>query len=94
MMNFLEIIKTKMEDNVYKNKGVAYKFLKSNEIASNKVDISPSLCPVVTDAENFPCDFDLQAYKKHLDTKVLGNVAFYADVTTTTMTVMDKWVLT
>ena len=79
-----------MKKDVYSNKGNKYQFFTSSQHIHLKTETTPTFSPIITDADNHPSEFNLNTYREILNTKVLGNVALYADVTTTTMTVMDK----
>ncbi|XP_059177062.1 biotin--protein ligase-like [Physella acuta] len=86
--SFLESFKYRLHaDRVLKAQKISLKFLQSPD------DTAPtsSLLPVMTSTE---CDvktkyFDLTDYWMNLKTSVLGQVVFYTDVITTTMTVFE-----
>ncbi|XP_049641345.1 biotin--protein ligase [Suncus etruscus] len=54
------------------------------------LEITPSVLPMVMDPDAFSSDtFDLDAYKRDLQTKQLGRSILFAEVTTTTMCLLD-----
>lgn len=66
---------------------VSLKFLSSCE---SKVEVTPSLVPVVTDMGSFSSEhFSLETYQQHLQTKKLGKILLFTEVTTTTMNLLD-----
>ncbi|XP_063249286.1 biotin--protein ligase [Prinia subflava] len=66
---------------------VSLKFLSSWE---SKVEVTPSLMPVVTEMGSFSSEhFSLQTYQQHLQTKKLGKILLFTEVTTTTMNLLD-----
>ena len=74
-------------DGQLKSKSLTLKFVSTSDTTL----ATPDLLPVVTDA---PCDtdtafFDLREYWRSLESRSLGQVVFYTDVITTTMTVFD-----
>ncbi|KAH9508968.1 hypothetical protein Btru_048417 [Bulinus truncatus] len=85
--SFLDSFKHRLRDeNTLKSKNISLKF-----IYNGPHEASPSLLPVVTGVD---CDvptqfFQLSEYWQNLRTSVLGQVVFYTDVITTTMTVFD-----
>lgn len=57
---------------------------------TSEVEVSPSSLPVVTDPEGFSSEhFDLETYRRNLQTTWLGKVILFAEVTTTTMSLLD-----
>ncbi|XP_071286227.1 biotin--protein ligase isoform X1 [Agelaius tricolor] len=66
---------------------VSLKFVPSLE---SKVEVTPSLVPVITDMGSFSSEhFSLQTYQQHLHTKKLGKILLFTEVTTTTMNLLD-----
>ncbi|XP_055975508.1 biotin--protein ligase isoform X2 [Sorex fumeus] len=55
-----------------------------------ELEVTPSMLPVVTDAEAFSSEvFDLDTYRRNLSTECLGRSILFAEVTTTTMSLLD-----
>ncbi|XP_010154904.1 PREDICTED: biotin--protein ligase-like [Eurypyga helias] len=66
---------------------VSLKFISSCE---SKMEITPSLMPVITEMESFSSEhFSLKTYQQNLQTKKLGKILLFAAVTTTTMNLLD-----
>ncbi|CAN8197033.1 unnamed protein product [Coccothraustes coccothraustes] len=66
---------------------VSLKFVSSCE---PKVEVTPSLVPVITEMGSFSSEhFSLQTYQQHLQTKKLGKILLFTEVTTTTMNLLD-----
>lgn len=66
---------------------VSLKFVSSCE---SKVEVTPSLMPVVTEMGSFSSEhFSLKTYQEHLQTKKLGKILLFTEVTTTTMDLLD-----
>ncbi|NXI83051.1 BPL1 ligase, partial [Rhipidura dahli] len=66
---------------------VSLKFVSSCE---SKVEVTPSLMPVVTEMGSFSSEhFSLKTYQEHLHTKKLGKILLFTEVTTTTMNLLD-----
>uniref|UniRef100_A0A8U8ARE1 Uncharacterized protein n=1 Tax=Geospiza parvula TaxID=87175 RepID=A0A8U8ARE1_GEOPR len=66
---------------------VSLKFVSSCE---SKVEVTPSLVPVITEMGSFSSEhFSLQTYQQHLHTKKLGKILLFTEVTTTTMNLLD-----
>nr|XP_024095230.2 biotin--protein ligase isoform X2 [Pongo abelii] len=56
----------------------------------SEVEITPSCIPVVTNMEAFSSEhFSLEIYRQNLQTKQLGKVILFAEVTPTTMRLLD-----
>ncbi|XP_011892592.1 PREDICTED: biotin--protein ligase isoform X6 [Cercocebus atys] len=56
----------------------------------SEVEITPSCIPVVTNMEAFSSEnFNLEIYRQNLQTKQLGKVILFAEVTPTTMRLLD-----
>ncbi|NXK86023.1 BPL1 ligase, partial [Formicarius rufipectus] len=54
------------------------------------VEVTPSLMPVVTEMGSFSSEhFSLKTYQQNLQTKKLGKILLFAEVTTTTMNLLD-----
>ncbi|KAM6144440.1 biotin--protein ligase [Phoenicopterus ruber ruber] len=66
---------------------VSLKFVSSRE---SKMEITPSLMPVITEMGSFSSEyFSLKTYQQNLQTKKLGKILLFAEVTTTTMNLLD-----
>nr|XP_021383130.1 biotin--protein ligase [Lonchura striata domestica] len=66
---------------------VSLKFVSSPE---SKVEVTPSLVPVITEMGRFSSEhFSLQTYQQHLQTKKLGKILLFTEVTMTTMNLLD-----
>uniref|UniRef100_A0A8D2QUS5 Holocarboxylase synthetase n=2 Tax=Zosterops TaxID=36298 RepID=A0A8D2QUS5_ZOSLA len=66
---------------------VSLKFISSCE---SKVEVTPSLMPVLTEMSSFSSQhFSLETYQQHLQTKKLGKILLFTEVTTTTMNLLD-----
>nr|XP_035962235.1 biotin--protein ligase isoform X1 [Halichoerus grypus] len=74
-------------EGVIKSSKLSLKFLSSY---TSEIEISPSALPVVTDVEAFSSEnFNLDIYRQNLQTKRLGKVILFAEVTPTTMNLLD-----
>ncbi|NXV44119.1 BPL1 ligase, partial [Uria aalge] len=66
---------------------VSLKFVSSLE---SKMEITPSLMPVITAMGSFSSEhFSLKTYQENLQTKKLGKILLFTEVTTTTMDLLD-----
>ncbi|XP_054021906.1 biotin--protein ligase isoform X1 [Dryobates pubescens] len=66
---------------------VSLKFVSSHE---SKMEITPSLMPVITEMGSFSSEhFSLRTYQENLQTKKLGKILLFTEVTTTTMNLLD-----
>jgi len=65
----------------------------ATDVGSGGASDSGSVLTVLTDCAPEHHSFTESVYRQHLCTWVLGNVVLYADVTTTTMTILDRSVL-
>ncbi|NWU91050.1 BPL1 ligase, partial [Upupa epops] len=66
---------------------VSLKFVSSCE---SKMEITPSLMPVITEMGSFSSEhFSLKTYQQNLQTKKLGKILLFTEVTTTTMNLLD-----
>ncbi|NXH39464.1 BPL1 ligase, partial [Dicaeum eximium] len=66
---------------------VSLKFVSSWEPGA---EVAPSLVPVITEMGTFSSEhFSLQTYQQHLQTKKLGKILLFTEVTTTTMNLLD-----
>ncbi|XP_041877237.1 biotin--protein ligase [Corvus kubaryi] len=64
--------------------------LKFVSCCESKVEVTPSLMPVVTEMGSFSSEhFSLKTYQEHLQTKKLGKILLFTEVTTTTMDLLD-----
>ncbi|NWT03790.1 BPL1 ligase, partial [Mionectes macconnelli] len=70
---------------------VSLKFVSSPD---PKAEVTPSLMPVVTEMGSFSSEhFSLKTYRQNLQTKKLGKILLFAEVTTTTMNLLDGLML-
>lgn len=54
------------------------------------MEITPSLMPVITEMGSFSSEhFSLKTYQQNLQTKKLGKILLFTEVTTTTMNLLD-----
>ncbi|KAM6292447.1 biotin--protein ligase isoform 2-T3 [Porphyrio hochstetteri] len=66
---------------------VSLKFVSSCE---SKMEVTPSLMPVITEMGSFSSEhFSLKTYQQNLQTKKLGKIVLFSEVTTTTMNLLD-----
>ncbi|XP_053792716.1 biotin--protein ligase isoform X2 [Vidua chalybeata] len=66
---------------------VSLKFVLSCE---SKVEVTPSLVPVITEMGSFSSQhFSLETYQQHLQTKKLGKILLFTEVAMTTMNLLD-----
>ncbi|NXU41450.1 BPL1 ligase, partial [Drymodes brunneopygia] len=66
---------------------VSLKFVSSCE---PKVEVTPSLMPVITEMGSFSSEhFSLKTYQENLQTKKLGKILLFTEVTTSTMNLLD-----
>ncbi|NWS66424.1 BPL1 ligase, partial [Crotophaga sulcirostris] len=64
--------------------------LKFVSCCESKMEITPSLMPVITEMGNFSSEhFNLKTYQQNLQTKKLGKIVLFTEVTTTTMNLLD-----
>nr|XP_055169495.1 biotin--protein ligase isoform X3 [Nyctereutes procyonoides] len=74
-------------EGVIKSSKLSLKFLSSY---MSEIEITPSALPVVTDVGAFSSEnFNLEIYRQNLQTKRLGKVILFAEVTPTTMNLLD-----
>uniref|UniRef100_G1LG87 Holocarboxylase synthetase n=1 Tax=Ailuropoda melanoleuca TaxID=9646 RepID=G1LG87_AILME len=74
-------------EGVIKSSKVSLKFLSSY---TSEIEITPSALPVVTDVEAFSSEnFNLDIYRQNLQTERLGKVILFAEVTPTTMNLLE-----
>ncbi|XP_021111936.1 biotin--protein ligase isoform X2 [Heterocephalus glaber] len=74
-------------EGVIKSRKLSLKFVSSY---TPEGEISPSSIPVVTDTEAFSSEhFNLELYRQNLQTKHLGKIILFAEVTSTTMSLLD-----
>ncbi|NXD62885.1 BPL1 ligase, partial [Eolophus roseicapillus] len=66
---------------------VSLKFVSSCE---SKMEITPSLMPVITETGSFSSEhFSLKTYQQNLQTKKLGKILLFSEITTTTQNLLD-----
>ncbi|XP_062454792.1 biotin--protein ligase isoform X1 [Rhea pennata] len=66
---------------------VSLKFVSSCE---SKMEVTPSLMSVITQMRSFSSEhFSLETYQQNLQTKKLGKILLFVEVTTTTMNLLD-----
>ncbi|XP_069727812.1 biotin--protein ligase isoform X1 [Phaenicophaeus curvirostris] len=64
--------------------------LKFVSYCESKMEITPSLMPVITEMRDFSSKhFNLKTYQQNLQTKKLGKILLFTEVTTTTMNLLD-----
>ncbi|XP_042543307.1 biotin--protein ligase isoform X2 [Dipodomys spectabilis] len=74
-------------EGVIKSSKLSLKFVSS---CASEVEVTPSSIPVITDTEDFSSEhFNLDIYRQNLQTKQLGKVILFAEVTPTTMNLLD-----
>ncbi|XP_059866307.1 biotin--protein ligase [Delphinus delphis] len=74
-------------EGVIKSSKLSLKFVSSY---TSEIEVTPSAIPVVTDIETFSSEnFNFEIYQQNLQTKKLGKVILFAEVTTTTMSLLD-----
>ncbi|XP_073928774.1 biotin--protein ligase isoform X3 [Castor canadensis] len=74
-------------EGVIKSSKLSLKFVSSH---TSETEVTPSSIPVVTDTEVFSSEhFNLQIYRQNLRTKQLGKIILFAEVTPTTMSLLD-----
>ncbi|XP_058379061.1 biotin--protein ligase isoform X2 [Diceros bicornis minor] len=74
-------------EGVIQSSKLSLKFVSS---CTSEIEITPSAIPVVTDTEGFSSEnFSLEIYRQNLQTKRLGKVILFAEVTPTTMDLLD-----
>lgn len=57
---------------------------------TSEIEVTPTAVPVVTDMEAFSSEnFNLETYRQNLQTKQLGKIILFAEVTATTMNLLD-----
>ncbi|XP_015334244.1 biotin--protein ligase [Marmota marmota marmota] len=57
---------------------------------TSEIEITPSSLPVITEAEAFSSEhFNLEIYRQNLQTRQLGKIILFAEVTPTTMNLLD-----
>ncbi|XP_045396610.1 biotin--protein ligase isoform X3 [Lemur catta] len=70
-----------------KSSKLSLKFVSS---CASEIEITPSSIPVVTDTEAFSSEnFNLEIYRQNLQTKQFGKIILFAEVTPTTMSLLD-----
>ncbi|XP_069331058.1 biotin--protein ligase isoform X1 [Eulemur rufifrons] len=70
-----------------KSSKLSLKFVSS---CASEIEITPSCIPVVTDTEAFSSEnFNLEIYRQNLQTKQFGKIILFAEVTPTTMSLLD-----
>ncbi|XP_071667067.1 biotin--protein ligase isoform X3 [Patagioenas fasciata] len=66
---------------------LSLKFVSS---CDSKMEITPALMPVITEMGRFSSEhFSLKTYQQNLQTKKLGKILLFTEVTTTTMNLLD-----
>lgn len=74
-------------EGVIKSSKLSLKFVSSY---TSEIEITPSSLPVITEAEAFSSEhFNLEIYRQNLQTKQLGKIILFAEVTPTTMNLLD-----
>ena len=88
---FLDSVLPRLKDNWLWSKDLSLLFIKSSENMYS--DPSVDKVPVITEptqSDLNDCDFNMETYSQFLNTQVLGQVVFYANVVTTTMKLFDR----
>ncbi|XP_074852365.1 biotin--protein ligase isoform X2 [Carettochelys insculpta] len=87
-ISFLRWLEKKVDvQGLIKSTKMTLKFVSSYK---SEMEITPSLIPVVTEVGAFSSEhFSLQTYQHNLQTKKLGKVVLFAEVTSTTMNLLD-----
>ncbi|KAK9402116.1 biotin-protein ligase [Crotalus adamanteus] len=85
---FLEWLRRKViTEGLITSSKVSLKFVSS---CTENMEITPLLIPVVTDMEAFSSEnFSFERYKQNLDTRILGKIVLFSEVTSTTMNLLD-----
>ncbi|XP_053420682.1 biotin--protein ligase isoform X3 [Nycticebus coucang] len=74
-------------EGVIKSSKLSLKFVSSR---TSEIEITPSFIPVITDTETFSSEnFNLEIYRQNLQTKRFGKIILFAEVTPTTMSLLD-----
>jgi len=92
---FLESVKTRLQDDSRLVTGdVSLSFVsRSTNVTEISDTVTSGMLTVLTDCLPSDHSFNEAVYNHHLNTRVLGNVILYADVTTTTMSLLQGSVL-
>ncbi|XP_075374592.1 biotin--protein ligase isoform X1 [Mycteria americana] len=87
-LDFLKWLKGNVDtEGLRASSKVSLKFVSSCE---SKMEITPSLMPVITEMGSFSSEyFSLKTYQQNLQTKKLGKMILFTEVTTTTMNLLD-----
>lgn len=84
---FLKWLGKKIDvEGLIKSSKMTLKFVSSYK---PEIEIMPSLIPVVTVGGFLSEHFSLQTYQQNLQTKKLGKIVLFAEVTSTTMNLLD-----
>ena len=91
-MRFLDSVKSRLQNgNRLVSRDVALRFV-TLSARNDSVDVSDadtSVLTVLTDCVAADHSFSEAIYRQYLNTRVLGSVVLYADVTTTTMSLLE-----
>uniref|UniRef100_A0A8C8VEC2 Holocarboxylase synthetase n=1 Tax=Pelusios castaneus TaxID=367368 RepID=A0A8C8VEC2_9SAUR len=87
-ISFLQWLRKKVDvEGLIKSSKLSLKFVSSYK---PEMEITPSLIPVVTEVGGFSSEhFNLQIYRQTLQTKKLGKIVLFSEVTSTTMNLLD-----
>ncbi|XP_067401370.1 biotin--protein ligase isoform X2 [Emydura macquarii macquarii] len=87
-ISFLKWLGKKVDvEELIKSSKISLKFVSSYK---SEMEIIPSLIPVVTEVGGFSSEhFSLQTYQHNLQTKKLGKIVLFSEVTSTTMNLLD-----
>ncbi|XP_069492198.1 biotin--protein ligase isoform X2 [Ambystoma mexicanum] len=87
-VSFLQWLWNKLPtDGLIKSSKISLKVVRCYQ---SEMEISPTLEQLVTEAGDFSSDhFSLEVYRQNLHTKKLGQIVLFAEVTTTTMNLLD-----
>ena len=86
---FLKSVKSRLnDDGQLVSRDVTLNFVNCSTLPTANAD--SGILTVLTDCVSADHSFNEDVYRQHLNTRVLGNVVLYADVTTTTMNILDR----
>lgn len=74
-------------EGVIKSSKLSLRFVPSY---TSEIEVTPTAIPVVTDMEAFSSEnFNLEIYRQNLRTEQLGKTILFAEVTSTTMSLLE-----
>ena len=81
-------IYSRLQNGILKSQNVSLQFL--DKLPSEKeIELSKDFLPVILNEKSINCDFDIEEYKRHLATKVLGRALMYIEVVPSTLRLYD-----